>query len=305
MSVPHYYRSLVVHFMSRFAFTWNNPPHLLDLERIPEIVTYVVYQEEVGESGNYHFQGYLECSSRIRYTTLINRLGWNGASFRVARGDPSKNRAYCTKEDTRVGGPYEYGTMGPDHEQGSRTDLLEVQAAIRDGASDLQLYADFPSVMARYRNFVREYRALYLESQVTKVNFIPREGWQFHLTVNLAADPHPRKVIWVWSNGGNKGKSYFAMNYKRGETFYITGGKHADIYHAYNSERYIFFDVARSAMDRFPYEVLEKFKDGAIFKSKYESRVLFMNTPHVVVFANMPPDETKLSEDRWDIRNVD
>lgn len=52
------------------------------------------------------------------------------------------------------------------------------------------------------------------------------------------------------------------------------------------------------------YPILEIIKDGKITSSKYEPRIVTLEeTPHVVVFANCPPNETKLSKDRWCIRD--
>lgn len=292
---------------SRFAFTINNPTGLLDLDALPDWVTYIVYQEEVAPTtGTHHFQGYMELSVRKRITTLLNGLGWDDpCHLSVARAQPSVNEAYCTKEDTRVDGPYRRGVISADTVgQGNRQDLQDVLAAIRDGMSDFELFTHHPQTMARHRNFVSEYRALWLNQQLEMPNFVPRPGWQTDLSNDLDGPVSRRQVIWIYETLGNVGKSYMARNYKRGEVYYVTGGKHADIYHAYASQRFVFFDVPRSAADRFPYEVLEKFKDGILFQSKYQSKVLYFDVPHVVVFANFAPDRTKLSADRWDIRDV-
>lgn len=293
--------------MSRFCFTINNPSGLIDFESLPPWVTYVIYQEEVApSSGTHHFQGYLEIepSLRKRITTLVNDLKWDPAHFEVAKSVGSKNYKYCTKEESRVGGPYEYGLRRPDHVQGQRNDLNEVMEAIRHGASDMELFRDYPAVMARYRQFVSEFRVLAMQEMVETANFIARPGWQSELVDTLEGAVSERKIIWIYELEGNAGKSYFARNYRRKEAYYITGGRHSDIYHAYQSQKFVFFDVPRSAEDRFPYEVLEKFKDGIIFQSKYQSRVLYFTVPHVVVFANFAPDENKLSRDRWDIRYI-
>lgn len=289
----------------RFTFTLNNPTGLLDFTILPPYVTYVVYQEELSPTtGTHHFQGYLETDQRKRIVTLSRELNWDPCHFEVAKTSGSKNRNYCTKEDTRVGGPYEFGQIRPDVTQGQRNDLNEVQEAIRAGATDLELFRDHPMIMARYRQFVSEYRILWIQSQLPNPEFVPRPGWQTQLVTDLEDAVSPRKVIWIYEFAGNVGKSYFARTYRRKDTYYITGGRHADIYHAYASQKLVFFDVPRSAADRFPYEVLEKFKDGIIFQSKYQSKVLYFEIPHVVVFANFAPDENKLSADRWDTRFV-
>lgn len=50
-------------------FTLNNPEGLIyeDEWKALEKVTYVVYQEEMGDKGTHHLQGYIELNSPQRY----------------------------------------------------------------------------------------------------------------------------------------------------------------------------------------------------------------------------------------------
>ena len=49
-------------------------------------------------------------------------------------------------------------------------------------------------------------------------------------------------------------------------------------------------------------EPCQDLKDGLIVSGKYESEVKSLNTnPHIFVFANIPPQEKKMSSDRWNI----
>jgi hypothetical protein len=49
---------------------------------------------------------------------------------------------------------------------------------------------------------------------------------------------------------------------------------------------------------------MENVKDGLFFSTKYESGMVRYNPPHVIVFANVPPDVTKMSADRWVIKEI-
>ena len=47
------------------------------------------------------------------------------------------------------------------------------------------------------------------------------------------------------------------------------------------------------------YNLIEQLKDGFFVSEKYDSRPVFMDRPMVLIFANMPPDKSKMTADRW------
>lgn len=152
-----------------YCFTLNNPDGLLDFS-LSEKVTFAVYQLEIGEEGTPHFQGYLELDSQVRITTM---LGWDtfpaqggNLSLRFAsrKGSQAQAIRYCIKPDpwkgasipdaTRVEGPWWYGEPKT---QGQRADLLEIQRAIRGGATlkriaddDFPNFCKFPKAISDY-----------------------------------------------------------------------------------------------------------------------------------------------------------
>lgn len=142
-----------------YCFTLNNPTYLPELFRCEDI-QYAVFQEEIGEQGTPHIQGYIILTARKRITqlkTLIPDLA--RAHFEVARGSPQQNYDYCTKEDTRMSGPYEYGTL-PAQAQGKRSDILALRDSLKSGKRFLEM-ADDDSVvvpLAKYMRFVERYQ---------------------------------------------------------------------------------------------------------------------------------------------------
>lgn len=64
------------------------------------------------------------------------------------------------------------------------------------------------------------------------------------------------------------------------------------------------FGYPRTAENFVSYAALEVVKDGIFYNTKYESGMVMYNVPHVVVLANFPPDQTKLSADRWVIKDI-
>lgn len=65
-----------------------------------------------------------------------------------------QNTAYCSKEDSRVGGPY---ITGVEPAQGSRTDLESVRVDIDAGARDAELWENHFSQMVRYHRSFKVY----------------------------------------------------------------------------------------------------------------------------------------------------
>ena len=46
---------------------------------------------------------------------------------------------------------------------------------------------------------------------------------------------------------------------------------------------------------------IEEIKDMFFYSGKYEGGMVCAKCPHVVIFANGPPEMDKLSQDRWNI----
>lgn len=183
-----------------------------------------------------------------------------------------------------------------------RSDLNDYKRMVREGKTRRELMEDCSEVLARYPRFCDEYLKMFLEESVTRQEFIPRD-WQIELNAELCGPADNRKIIWYCDIAGNRGKSFFASNFS-GNAYVVNGGKAADIYYAYFYEPVVFFDLARQKEDIVAYDVMENFKNGYFLSTKYQVKRVKFNIPHVVVFANFMPDQSKLSADRWDIRVI-
>ncbi len=136
--------------MSRFrnvVFTLNNPEG--HLEFISEKMDYLVYQEEVGEQGNYHFQGYCEFKEKQSMSVAKTMLGGE-PHIEARRGTQAQAIAYAKKEETRVDGPFEFGEP---KSQGKRQDLEGFKDAVMAGKRKRDLMDDHFGIFARYPKF--------------------------------------------------------------------------------------------------------------------------------------------------------
>ncbi len=140
--------------MSRYrnvVFTWNNPEG--HLEFVEDKMEYLVYQEEVGDSGTYHFQGYCEFKYAMHLKPAKDLLGGASVHIERRRGSQEQAIAYSKKEDTRIDGPFEFGEP---RQQGKRLDLESFKDEVQAGKRKRDLIDDHVGIIARYPKFYEQ-----------------------------------------------------------------------------------------------------------------------------------------------------
>lgn len=100
--------------MGEDVSTWGLPD-------ITDMMKYLIYSEEVGETGNYHLQGYVVFKNSVSLQTAKREVGGD-PHMEPRRGTTIEAIAYASKTEdpTFVAGPYEYGERP---EQGHETIL--------------------------------------------------------------------------------------------------------------------------------------------------------------------------------------
>lgn len=138
----------------------------------------------------------------------------------------------------------------------------------------------------------------------------PDRPWELEILDIIKQEPDDRKVYWYWSDAGNVGKSSFAKYLvAKQSALFFEEGKKADIMKLiYDADmdllNIIVIDVPRDNGNNVSYKSIESIKNGMIYSSKYEGGYKLFNPPHLFVFANVPPDESRLSSDRWVIQEI-
>lgn len=137
--------------------------------------------------------------------------------------------------------------------------------------------------------------------------------WQEEVLTIIKLEPDERTIHWYWEEDGCAGKTTLAKHIciKNKGAIYLTG-KAADMKFGVfsyveqeNNPDIIILDFARSKMGvTISYDGIEQIKNGIFFNTKYESKMVIYNSPHVVCLANWPPDEKMMSNDRWHIVNI-
>ena len=139
--------------------------------------------------------------------------------------------------------------------------------------------------------------------------------WQEDIKKLLEKEPNDRDINWIWSMEGCAGKTTFGKwIYRNYDNVIINGGKSADMKNCIvdfvnkNDGMYpeiIIMNIPRSFNnDYLSYTGIEECKDMFFYSGKYEGGMIDGNPPHLIVFANEPPDMNKMSEDRWKVTEV-
>lgn len=318
--------------VSRVCFTLNNWTNSEYSKLVTSVVgwcKYFVVGKETGEEGTPHLQGFLILKRRQRLSALTNKMNeaigfkrpkkprktnknyaaaiakYNAAPkgrfwTAAARGTNDEAATYCKKEaDFFEEGEY-------PRKAGERTDIHDFMDAVREGQDDDVLMEMFPSQWLKYHKAAEKGRRVMrrkrtrkeLEDQYSDAKL---RTWQ-QLVLNKLMSQDNRTVTWVYDPQGNIGKSWFAgyLGAKH-NAFLIDSGKRADVAFAYNYEPNVVFDFTRSQEEFVSYSLVESFKNGRIFSTKYESELKQFPPANVLCLSNFYPDKSKLSEDRWQI----
>lgn len=251
-----------------WMFTWNNydDESVEKLEHTFDLFDIdYVFQEE--NEGTPHLQGYIECKQKKRWSefNLPKQIHWE-----KRRGTRLQAIEYCSRQSKRA----EEGEI-----------------------------------------FVRGLR---IPRPLIKMTLDKLwKPWHFEIAALIKNPPDPlfnRTINWYWSDKGNIGKTACAKYIiDNSQAVEVSGGLKdiAFIIKSFiemNGEgpEVVLWDIPRSYdADHFNYTAVEKVLDGKLFSAKYESASLRFNSPHVIIFANIPPSYERCSDDRWNVEEVE
>jgi len=137
----------------------GEPLRLLDPSTWPSYVNYFIYQLEIcPETGREHFQCYMELSTKKSFTQIKDECdGLENGHFEARRGTAKQAKAYCSKEDSRVEGPWEYGEAKA---QGAREDLVNLKATIDSGATLREISDEHFGEFLKFSKAIVSYKRL-------------------------------------------------------------------------------------------------------------------------------------------------
>lgn len=146
---------------NRYVFTVNTHAaafagrlHVI-FENRTDHIRYVCGQLEIApETGNLHFQGYIQLLKSQRLSWLKTNIHQT-AHFEAQKArDNSLARDYCRKEETRAPDQdfIEFGLFCASKR--SRTDLARIRDEIKKGTTHIKLIEELPETYGKYTRFV-------------------------------------------------------------------------------------------------------------------------------------------------------
>lgn len=161
----------------RAALVFNDP------------VGFAIWQyEKSPKTGRLHIQGYTRFNRPVRASQLQKIIGDPKLHIETCKGSEDKNLAYCSKTESRIEGPWEYGSRA---KPGKRTDLMDLAESIKDKGLDAAI-EERPDYYIRYHGGMEKYAA----------RLQPKQQVQF-------AEP----VVMVITGPAGSGKSRMAIEY--------------------------------------------------------------------------------------------
>ncbi len=137
----------------------------------------------------------------------------------------------------------------------------------------------------------------------------PTQKWQEGIMKILDEEckETSRTIHWYWEPLGKTGKSHLCKYLCLHKGALILSGKSADMKHGVvkfqldtgDWPSIILLDIPRSSRNFMAWSALEEIKNECFYSSKYEGGMCVMPVPHLVCFANSPPDDDIMSRDRW------
>jgi len=137
-----------------------------------DLSSYLIYQEEIGESGTHHYQGYLELITQKRVSHVKRLLAGGGvAHIEKCVGTQEENIKYCSKEKGRVSGPFIHGTKAKA--AGGSVGVTNIIAGMKRGDSLQQIIEDNPKDSLKYSSGIKFFAT----------QFGPKRDWKTIVTV--------------------------------------------------------------------------------------------------------------------------
>lgn len=235
-------------------------------------IVYAVWQvEKAPSTGRLHCQGYVRYSSHVAESRV--RALVSPGHVEVCSGSEEQNVAYCSKEETRVAGPWSFGEPA---KQGKRKDIDVVREVVRGGGGMRAVIENASSYQAA------KFGELLLKYQEKGRDFEPEVRWYYG------------------STGSGKTKAAFDefpdawFSQKDGQWFDGYDAHEVAVFDDFRKDFCKFHTLLR-LLDRYPYRIENK--GGS---RQFLARVIIITCPWApdVLYSNRDGEEVAQLERR-------
>lgn len=240
---------------------------------------FFVFQIESGDITGYkHIQLYVEHDDKISFSTL--KKFFPRAHIESRLGTKKQAYIYCTKTETRLHGPFEFG-IKPSFKTSSeikRTATEEFVSAIRGGATDKELLECFPSLYLQRKKMINDIREIY----------------------NIKFERFNRDVkVYYLSGSTGVGKSSYIRRKFKSSDIYVVSDYDGHPFDNYKGEKVIVFDEYRS---NFSLSLFLQYLDiyPLDLPARYENKVAKYD--YVYIVSNWPIEKQYEGLPDYDIR---
>lgn len=205
---------------------------------------YCVWQlERAPDTGRLHFQGFLQWEHARSLQCTKRNMGLQSVHLEIARGSAKQNRDYCTKEESRVEGPWEHGELP---EQGKRNDLHDFVSMVREQKKvpETVLLEEHASIVAKYPRFVERVQRCYGDKRNWETEVYVLVGPTGTGKTRSVFDRYPAGDIFVYP-----GRGWF--DGYRGQPIVLFD----DYYGEQDGENKVEWGMLLKLLDRYPMEV--------------------------------------------------
>ncbi|CAL5358374.1 unnamed protein product [Camellia sinensis] len=149
------------------------------------------------------------------------------------------------KEQTRVEGPWEFGTW--IESDLSKPKLSEVMKRAFARESLEQIMIDDLESYSKHKGALKKARSIYYQEEFNRCfSELDLAEWQKQLLVFLEDVPDRRTIYWVYGRKGGEGKSTFEKYlFATKGALMFNGGRSEDVIFAYDYQNIVILDAAR------------------------------------------------------------
>lgn len=230
-------------------------------ENLPESVRGIAFQEE--KETTRHLQIHVEFNRPVRHGGVKRALGCDYLHIEETRSRAA-SYAYCTKEETREDGPWEFGVLGD--KQGNRADIEALKDSLDEGKGDKDLWEEHFGSMLRYHKAVGVYRLLRMSG----------------------SRPQPRVRVYHGPPGTGKSHRAFQEASELGQPYFVMFGQGNTWWDGYDGRSPVIFD---DFYDQIDVNMMKRILDKYPLQVQVKGGVLAFAPTDIWITSNHTPDE--------------